>query len=122
MLNCKERVVNVNNKHYIRVNENNLITHGFSDAFETPTESDICIKQDGGRHFELCGVQNPTLTKFGLFVYKYVDKKVARRTDIEISAEQLLPIKIETPIEEILAREIIKLQNELWELKNNTSV
>lgn len=34
------------NRHYIRA-EGGLVTKGFSDAFETPLQSDICINEQG---------------------------------------------------------------------------
>ena len=44
-------------KHYIRINENKCITHGFSDSIkqhrEQILETDICINKEGGRQFEL---------------------------------------------------------------------
>lgn len=59
------------NKHYIRVKDG-FIVKGFSDAFESPLKTDICINEKGGRHFEMNGVINPTLyTEFGVPLYKY---------------------------------------------------
>ena len=49
------------NKHYIRLDENNYVIKGFSDAFEEPLPTDICINENGGRHFELFGEINPNL-------------------------------------------------------------
>ena len=31
------------NKIYARANENGVVIHFFSEAFETPTEKDVCI-------------------------------------------------------------------------------
>lgn len=31
------------NKIYARTNENGIVTHFFSEAFETPTEKDVCV-------------------------------------------------------------------------------
>lgn len=33
------------NKIYARVNDNSIVTHIFSEAFEQPTEQDICINE-----------------------------------------------------------------------------
>lgn len=49
------------NKHYIRHDSNGFVIKGFSDAFEQPLETDICICEDGGRHFEYNGEVNPYL-------------------------------------------------------------
>lgn len=40
-------------KHYVKLDENNFIIHGFSSAFQKPEESDICINESAGRHFNL---------------------------------------------------------------------
>ena len=65
------------NKHYIRVDLNNNIIQGFSDAFENPQEGDICINENGERHFELLGVINPSLiTTDGVYFYQYIDGNV----------------------------------------------
>lgn len=105
------------NKHYIRLN-NNVIIKGFSDAFENPQESDICITEIGGRHFELNGTTNPSLYDGLVHLYKYVDGEVIERTEEELKIDRIAHSINETPIEEILAREIIRLQNELWLVKN----
>lgn len=35
-------------KHYIRLDSVGRVIKGFSDAFEQPEETDICINEDGG--------------------------------------------------------------------------
>ena len=40
-------------KHYIRLNEQNRIIKAISTDFEEPLETDICVNEDGGRHFSL---------------------------------------------------------------------
>ena len=42
-------------KHYIRQDDNGFVIKGFSDIFEQPLETDVCICEDGGRHFEYRG-------------------------------------------------------------------
>jgi len=77
-------------KHYIRVNENKHIVRGFSTAFEQPLETDICINEEGGRHFELLGEINPTL-KDGNRIFKYrFDNIPILRTAEEKQLELLL--------------------------------
>jgi len=74
-------------QHYIRIDENKNIIYGFSTAFEQPLEADICINEDGSRHFELFGVINISLTdEKGIRLYKYTDK-VEKRTEDEIQAD-----------------------------------
>lgn len=75
------------NRHYIRA-EGGLVTKGFSDAFETPLQSDICINEQGGRHFEINGVTNPPLVnEEELHIYRY-DKKMRKATEEELFAEK----------------------------------
>lgn len=75
------------NRHYIRV-VNGIITKGFSDAFEEPIETDICINENGGRHFEINGVINPPLVnEEELHIYRY-DKKMRKATEEELFAEK----------------------------------
>lgn len=48
-------------KHYIRHDESSRVIKGFSSAFEQPLQTDICICEDGGRHFEWQGNINPPM-------------------------------------------------------------
>lgn len=76
------------NKHYIAIDTNGRIIKGFSDAFEQPIDGDICINEQGGRHFEMLGVVNPPLTEeTGVYQYKYVDGIVSERTTEEIQGD-----------------------------------
>lgn len=76
------------NKHYIRIDANNCIIKGFSDAFEEPEGNDIGINQEGGRHFELLGHINPSLiNESGIHLYKYTDGVVTETTEAERAAE-----------------------------------
>ena len=73
------------NKHYVRLDENNFIIKGFSDAFEQPLETDICINENGGRHFTMFDEINPSLqTIDGFQKYKYVNGEILN-TDNEYS-------------------------------------
>lgn len=73
------------NKHYIRLDVNKCIVKGFSDAFEQPEDGDICINQEGNRHFELLGQVNPNLFDgYGCPEYKYdPNTKVLSETNNE---------------------------------------
>lgn len=79
------------NKHYIRINENNIIVKGFSDAFEKPLDTDICINEKGGYQFRLFpdGEENPCLIDWatGIYKYKYVKGKISERTKRDIKPE-----------------------------------
>ena len=74
------------NKHYIRI-ENGIVFKGFSNAFELPLETDICINEKGGRHFEIDGVINPPLIyRNGTHVYRF-DERLRKSTKEELELE-----------------------------------
>ena len=92
------REVNIDNhynKHYVRIDTDNLVIHGFSDAFGQPQSTDICINEQGGYQFRLSpgGDENPPLrTEDGIPLYIWDGSTVQRRTDAEIEADrQALP-------------------------------
>lgn len=77
------------NKHYVTVDEQGRITGGFSDAFRSPSDTDICINEQGGYQFRLFpgGQENPALCEeHGIPVYKY-DGAVFERSREEIAAD-----------------------------------
>lgn len=74
-------------KHYIRLDENSNIIHRFSTAFEQPLESDICINEDTGRHFELLGEVNPSLKDENRILRFKYDNVPVIRTDEEKQPE-----------------------------------
>ena len=85
----------VYNKHYIRIDNNNYIIDGFSDAFRQPTENDICINEQGSYQFRLFpnGEENPPLFEgFGIPLYEWNGSEVVCRakSDLELDrkAEQ----------------------------------
>lgn len=82
-------------KHFIITDEQGRITRGFSDDFEQPDASAICICEDGGRHFELNGVVNPPMTDYnGVPLYKLDGNDVVPRSQSELDAD--LPVA--TPV------------------------
>jgi len=100
-------------KHYIRVDENNHIIKGFSDAFEQPEDIDTCINQEGGRHFELLGIINPDLLDFNsCHIYKYTDGVVTETTKEERAAE-LVTKPHEKTSEELQAEYLLDLDYRL---------
>ncbi len=105
------------NKHYIRLNANNHIIKGFSDAFETPLETDICINEQGSRHFELNGEVNPSLiNQLGQPLYSYIEEEVIELTEEERNT--LYPIPEPEPSKvDVLESELIVLQSENTALK-----
>lgn len=65
------------NKHYIRLGSDSYIIHAFSDAFEQPNESDLCIEEHGGRHVVINGVTNPTMfSSNGNPLYRYIGNQI----------------------------------------------
>lgn len=93
------------NKHYITVDEQNRITNGFSDAFRQPSETDICINEQGMRQFRIFpdGEENPALYEWDHMIplYKYESGVVVRRTQEEIDAEiAALPVPESIPTEQ----------------------
>jgi len=91
-------------KHYIITDELGRVLRGFSDDFEQPTESAICITEDGGRHFELNGVINPPMTdELGVPLYKFDGDQVIERTQEELDADKPVVVPVPT-VEERLAQ------------------
>lgn len=79
------------NKHYITVDDRNRIIVGFSDAFRQPSETDICINQQGSYQFRLFpdGEENPALYNFdGILLYKWAEGQVLHRTPEEIQEDK----------------------------------
>lgn len=94
------------NKHYIRV-ENGKVIKGFSTAFETPLETDICINEKGGRHFAIDGEINPMLVDFENFTHFYrYDTELRKATEEELAAE-LAEIEANRPV--VISEEDITL-------------
>ena len=78
------------NKHYIRIDEENRIVKGFSDAFEESQEDDIVIAEQANRHFQLPfkGHVNPPIkTDEGIPLYKYENGEVKTRSEEEIQSD-----------------------------------
>ena len=78
------------NKHYITVDERSRIVYGFSDAFRQPSDTDICINEQGGYQFRVFpgGEENPALLAdpYMIPMYKW-DGEVIKRTAEEIEAD-----------------------------------
>ena len=82
------------NNHYIRLDEQNRIVHGFSDAFESPTENDILINAEGSYQFRLVagGEENPQLCdEYFVPLYIYDNGKIARRSSSDVEADRPEP-------------------------------
>ena len=97
-------------KHYIVTDESGRILRGFSDDFEQPDASAICINEDGGRHFELNGVINPPMMDYnGVALYRYDGKKVVARTKSQLESDKPSVVSVPT-IDERLAQveELVK--------------
>ena len=78
------------NRHYITVDGRGRITDGFSDAFRSPGENDICINEQGGYQFRLFvgGTENPMLrVENGIPLYKYENGEIVMRSAEEIASD-----------------------------------
>jgi hypothetical protein len=62
-------------KHYAQKNENNIVIHFFSDAFQSPDENSIFIEESNNRH---CNKQ--ASDEYG-YIYKIENGKYIKRTD-----------------------------------------
>lgn len=83
--------INSYHKHYIRVDEQNRIVFGFSDAFCKPDDDDICINDQGGYQFRLYpdGEENPSLTDWdGIPRYRWDGEQAVERTEEELEADR----------------------------------
>ena len=90
------------NKHYIVVDEQGRIVNGFSDAFCRPSDTDICINENGGYQFRLFpdGEENPALyeREYMIPLYKFEGGAVVKRSAEEIKADiAALPVPEEVP-------------------------
>lgn len=86
-------------KHYVRVQENtDIITHGFSDAFEKPLDTDICINENGDRHFELFGNLNPNLVNSddGVHLYRLVTTITEEEVEVKEDVTNELNVDVDT--------------------------
>lgn len=106
-----------NNKHYARV-ENGIVIKFFSDAFETPSQEDICIEEAGDRH-----CQKTAVDYRGIFLYKEDKGKIIERTENEKREKyvELARIKIKLRAEQMILSRLplwkqINLQTEASEL------
>jgi len=74
--------VGVYNIHYVRLDESGSVAYGFSDAFEESQPGDILITDRGGRHFEIDGEINPTMSDYaGAYLYKHENGRVVKNKD-----------------------------------------
>ena len=80
-------------KHYIRVNVDAVVIHGFSDAFEQPLETDILIAESAPRHFNELFTDS-LLNDRGQCRFKWDGEfveRVQKELDNEWSARPLVP-------------------------------
>ncbi len=99
-------------KHYIRL-DGIFITKGFSDSFIEPEQGDVCINENGQRHFEYKGRANPgVLDENGFSKYKYVDGKIVKAT----REEQPTYTAYTNEKQEFLAKQEERLNNTLVNL------
>ena len=110
--------MNFYNKHYISVDELGRIVNGFSNAFRQPSDTDICINEQGGYQFRLFpgGEENPQLHEWPHMIplYKYENGEVVKRTEEEIEADiAALPVPEYKPTAEERIAELEAVNAEL---------
>jgi hypothetical protein len=104
-------------KHYIQLDAQGNIVYGFSDAFEEPLPTDICINDEGGRHFQLVvndrySDANPELLKSDIALYKYVNGRIVEKTVDEKHLE-----KKDKPVGLSLEERVTLLEQAIAELR-----
>ena len=70
-------------KHYIRIDDESRVIHGFSDAFEQSQSGDICILENAPRHFHE-SFPEPLQNDEGILLFKWDGDEVVERTEQEI--------------------------------------
>lgn len=109
-------------KHYIVVDQNFYITNGFSIVFEEPKEQDICICEDGGRHFELNGQINPALRDLqGAPLYKWDGTKAIETTDEE-RQEYIQSLKKKNGIRKKICNSMAGVKNKIFMRAKNKKI
>lgn len=84
------------NKHYITVDGNSLVTKAFSDAFEQRLDTDICVNENGGRHYNLNLTREDGLPK-----YKYIDGVFTETTEDDFPI-RVKHLELEVELQKIL--------------------
>ena len=98
-------------KHYIITDDSGRVLRGFSDDFEQPDASAVCINEDGGRHFELNGSINPPMADCsGVPLYKFNGEQVVARTQEELDADKPVVFAVPTIEERTSALESALLE------------
>jgi hypothetical protein len=85
-------------RHYIRLDNENNIIHGYSDEFENYQYGDICIREEGGRQFKLTvngeDITNPDLFVQDIPLYYYNSGEIKKK-NFDIVQEELIKISEE---------------------------
>jgi hypothetical protein len=89
-------------KHYIKIDENNNIIKSFTDAFESPDQDSIFVKEND-RHFNL------NIMGFdGIYNYKYENNEIVKKTiqekENELNAIENKIKKVELIREKLLGK------------------
>jgi len=90
-------------KHYIRINEQGIIVKRFSDAFEQPRSSDICVAENAGRHYNA-----PVHNERGQFAFKWNGTGEEARSQAELDFEW----GVRPPVPPSIADKVAHLQTE----------
>ena len=66
------------NKHYARLNDENIVIRFFSDAFEQPLENDICINENAERHCHKSAMSTDSVYN-SFYLYEYKNGEIVDR-------------------------------------------
>ena len=94
--------------HYIRLDNKNRIIYGFSDYYDSSIDTDVLIRQNAGKEFELFGKDYnrplffiPANSNVEIYLYKYDNCNILRRTKAELD-DDLAFVSREVPLGESL--------------------
>lgn len=78
-------------KHYIRLDEKGYVIKAFSTDFEQAEKGDICVKEDGGRHFNL-----ELFGEDGHPAFKYANGKLVETVNADFDRTSMRELRYES--------------------------
>lgn len=73
-------------QHYLRVDDEGIVIHGFTTGFELPQEGDVLLEGERGRQFQLELTIKRGVSSFQ-YLYKIHDGLLVQRSQQELDAE-----------------------------------
>jgi len=71
-------------KYYVTIDKEKNVTRAFSDKFEKPQPTDICVNGNGGRHWHI-----NIFTDDGYYKYKCESNKIMEKSHNEIYTSEI---------------------------------